>query len=55
MVRKISLERILAERHGDIPADDPKYKNRLARAAYRREWMRNWRKQQAAESGAKND
>jgi hypothetical protein len=52
MVRKISIERILAERYGDLSEDDAKYKNREARREWRRQYMREYTKRRAAENGS---
>ena len=42
---KISLERILAERHGDTPDDN----RRDNRRDYHREYMRQYRKRQKSD------
>jgi hypothetical protein len=52
MVRKISLERILAERYGDSTEDAAKYKDLEARREWRRQYMREYTKRRAAENGS---
>jgi hypothetical protein len=51
MVRKISLERILAERYGDITEDGAKYKDLAARREWRKQYMKKYRKAEAHNDG----